>query len=174
MFEGKSNNEQVYMTRRYPNLRQKQLQRDSKISQKIAKAWDEEQNPKKVLDIFVKESKNLSNERYWETLRSVWVVCGKLETIPIFRKLFTSNRPKRYYFSSPEESKILAEMPDKIEVYRACDDEEDGGLSWTTSWDYVLQYRDTFSKKIILTKTIDKSKVFAFINRNKESEILIL
>lgn len=169
-----SNNQLVLKTNRYPNLREKQFKRDAKIATKLVRAWDIERNPQKVLDIFVKERNNLSHERYWETLRSVWVVCGKLETIPVFRELFSSNRPKRHYFSTPEEFKMLANMPDEIEVYRACDDENDGGLSWTTSWNYVLDYRDTFHKKIILTKKIKKSQVFAFINRNKEEEILIL
>lgn len=162
------------MTRRYPNLRKKQEERDSKIVSKIITAWDVEQDSDKVLDIFIRENKNLSDERYWETLRTVWIVCGSIYNIPKFRELFNSKRSMRFYFSTPEEAKELREMPDNIKVYRACDSEEDGGISWTTSLEYANQYKETFNRKMIATKLISKKEVFAFINRNKEYEILVL
>jgi hypothetical protein len=166
------------MTRRYPNLRQKQLKRDSKIGNKLVNAWDKEQDKEKVLDIFLKENKNLSNERYWEFLRTVWIICGSIETSDVFRKLMQSNRPMKHYFSTPEEHSDLSNLfwsdNHKIEVHRACNNENDGGLSWTTNWLYALNYQETFNKEKVISKKIKKEDVFAYINRNKESEIILL
>ena len=71
----KGNNVLIPMTRRYPKLKRKILERDSKIAKKIIKTWDNDHNSKEVLRIYTVENKNLSNERYWELLRTVWIVC---------------------------------------------------------------------------------------------------
>lgn len=162
------------MSRRYPNLREKVLKRDSKISLKIIKAWDVEKNEQKVLDIFLKEKEGLSPERYWETLRSVWVICGSIKTAPIFRKLMLSNKRSAHYFSTPEEAKKLRELVEPITVYRATNDMEDGGISWTLSHEYARQYKELFNKSMIITKNVYKTSIFALIERNLEEEIIIL
>lgn len=169
------NNELVPMTRRYPeHLSNKQLRRDAAISQKFIRAWDYEQNPDKLLSIFLKEKNNLSDERYWETLRTAWVLCGKLETIPIFVPLFLSPRKARNWFSTPEETKKFKALPDSFTAYRAADMVMDGGISWTLSYEYAQWYKQAYSKQMIVTREIDKAIVFAYIERNKESEIIVL
>jgi len=167
-------NELIPMTRRYPKLPHKVLYRDSKIAKRIIEAWDSEHDPEKVLSIFLKEHKNLSDERYWELMRSVWIVTGNIKHAGIFRKLMQANRRNKYYFSTPEEAEKLRNLPESIEVYRATNDKNDDGLSWTISKDYANRYAREFNKKLIITKTVNKSDVFAFINRNKEEEIILL
>lgn len=168
------NNEFIPMTRRYPKLVQKVLIRDSKIAAKVIQAWDIEHNSEKVLEIFLKENKNLSDERYWEMLRTVWIFCGKVENANLFRQLMKSNRSARYYFSTPEEQKKFRELSDEFKIYRATNDKNDDGLSWTTDLEYAQKYANMFDKKFIIIKSIQKNKVFAFIERNNESEIIIL
>lgn len=168
------NNELVSMTRRYPKLKQKVLIRDSKISEKIIHAWDIEHDSVKVLKIFLKEKNNLSDERYWEILRSVWIMCGTTENSNMFRELIKSNRKERYYFSTPEEQKKLRELPESFEVYRATNSKYDNGLSWTLSKEYVKRYSDMFAKNFIINKIINKNEIFAYIERNNESEIIII
>lgn len=168
------NNELVSMTRRYPKLVQKVLLRDAKIVAKIIRAWDIEHNSDKVFEIFLKEKNNLSDERYWELLRTVWILCGKIGNIDLFRELMQSTRKERYYFSTPEESKKLKDLPAAFDVYRATNNNNDGGLSWTLSKKYAKQYYEMFNKCMIITKTVTKEKVFAYIERNNESEIIIL
>jgi len=166
-------NEFIPMTRRYPNLRQKVLLRDSKIVQKMMVAWDQKHDEHLLLSTYLNEIKNLSNERYWELLRTVWILCGKLENIGIFKLLFQSKRAQRHYFSTPEEAKEFREMPDFLKVYRACNEYNDGGISWTTSFEYAEKYKQMFNKKMILEATIEKSRVFAYINRNAEFEVIV-
>ena len=64
------------MTRRYPDLPRKQLERDSKIAMKIVQAYDIEKDLEKVLDLWRKYHSLLSNPRYWELLKTVWIAAG--------------------------------------------------------------------------------------------------
>lgn len=169
-----ANNEQIQMTRRYPDLPRKVLQRDSVIANKIMLAWNTEQNPQRVLNIYLNHTDKLSDERYWELMRTVWILVGSVENAPLFRKLMQANRKEKYYFSTPEEAKELREMPERFEVYRATNYENDGGLSWTTSLEYAKFYAQQYGKSQIIKRIVNRKEVFAYINRNKESEILIL
>lgn len=169
-----SNNQNVEMTRRYFDLPKKVALRDSKIAKQIALAWDFEKNQEKVFKLFVKNSQKLSSQRYWELLRTVWIVSGSIENVGMFILLMKSNKKNRYCFSTPEESEILREMPDEFDVYRACNDKKDNGISWTYKIEYAQWYKEAFSKKMIVTKKVNKQEVFALINRNKEYEILVL
>jgi hypothetical protein len=167
------NNVKIPMTRRYPKLPEKVLRREAKISMQLINAWDIEHNPKKVLEIYLREAPKLSDERYWELMRTVWIVCGNNEIAPIFRKLMQSPRKQKFYFSTPEEMKRLREF-DFIKIYRATNDENDGGISWTLSEKYAEWYKEVYNKSMILTKIIHKNDVFALIERNNEEEIIYL
>jgi len=168
------NNELVPMTRRYPNLRKKVALRDDKIARKLVQAWDEEQDAEKLLTIYLENRHALSDYRYWELMRTVWIICGSLDVVQIFRNLMSSNRKHKYYFSTPEEAKKLREMPDIIEAYRACDTLHDEGISWTTSKEYAEWYKNQYNKKLIMTVKHLKADVFAYIDRNNENELIIL
>ncbi len=168
------NNINVEMTRRYFDLPRKVALRDSKIAKQIINAWDFEQDKEKVFKLFVKNCDKLSSQRYWELLRTVWIVCGSLETVGMFKLLMTAKKKNKYCFSTPEEAKLLREMPSEFKVYRACNESDDGGISWTYSKDYAFYYKDAFNKKRVLEHTVKKEDVFALINRNQEYEILLL
>ncbi|WP_435416289.1 hypothetical protein [Polaribacter aestuariivivens] len=168
------NNINVEMTRRYFDLPRKVALRDSKIAKQIINAWDFEQDKEKVFKLFVKNCDKLSSQRYWELLRTVWIVCGNLENVGMFKLLMNAKKKKKYCFSTPEEAKLLREMPDEFKVYRACNEKDDGGISWTYSKDYAFYYKDAFNKKRVLEHTVKREDVFALINRNQEYEILLL
>ncbi len=168
------NNVNVQMTRRYPNLPNKVLKRDAEIAKKLITAWDLENDQDKVMAIYLKENKNLSNERYWELLRTVWIICGSVDNADLFRGLMKANRKERFYFSTPEEAKFLRELPDKVEIYRATNDINDKGLSFTLSKEYAEYYKNAYQKELIITKIIDRKNIFAFVNRNLESEVIVL
>lgn len=164
----------VFMTRSIPHLPRKVLLRDSRIAMRMIQAWDLYNSGTRVLEIFLKEQDKLSDERYWELLRTVWVVAGSVEHAPVFRGLFTSKRPRRHLFSTPEDAAVLRSLPARIEVHRATDDPLDGGLSWSLSRAFVHEYRQIFAKAIIISRWVDKSEVFAYIGRARESEVILL
>ena len=146
------------------------MARDAKIAVRIIHAWDTNKDEDEVLNIFLKEKDNLSDERYWELLRTVWVICGSVGRSDLFRSLMLSKRKQRFYFSTPEEHEKLRSLPDKFEVYRACNTSNATGMSWTLSREYVELYKQNYGKDTILTRVVDRSEVFAYINRNNEEE----
>jgi hypothetical protein len=168
------NNQSVPMTRRYPNLPNKVLKRDSEIIKKIISAWDLENDADKVLSFYLKENKNLSDFRYWEVLRTVWILCGSIDNADLFRKLMQSSRKQKYYFSTPEEAKFLRELPEQVQIYRATNNINDNGLSWTLSKEYAEYYKTAYQKDKVISKIINKKQIFAYIERNLESEVVIL
>lgn len=170
----KGNNEVVPMTRRYPDLPRKVLKRDSDIVRKLVRCKDISDDVDLFFQTFMKEKDNLSPERYWELLRTVWVLCGTKERLPIFRKLFSSTKRSRYYFSTPEEAKRLRELPDPVIAYRAVNENEQDGISWTISKEYAEHYAKSYGNRKVVQRSFPKSAIFAFIERNKEEELIIL
>ena len=94
-------NERTDFTRRIPALPEKQLARDAKIVSQIIRAYEAGRG-QAVLDIFRRKARLLSNPRYWEVMRTVWVAVGSTETAPLFRTLMQSSRPCRSWFMTPE------------------------------------------------------------------------
>ena len=168
------NNELVPMTRRYPVLKKKVAERDSKIAMKLIQAWDQEKDSEKAMSIYMKNRHLLSHYRYWELMRTVWVLAGSVENTPVFRELMKSTRPHSYYFSTPEEARVLRGLPNMVPVFRATDDPQDKGLSWTLSKEYAETYMVNFNKEHIVELLAPKTLFFAYINRNQEEEIIIL
>ncbi len=162
------------MTRRHPDLPKKVLKRDSDIVAKIMKFWEASQNGPALIDLFIKESTGLSDERYWEILRSVWIMAGSNESTEKFRKLLSSPRKQKFYFSTPEDAKKLRELPESITVWRACNDGEEQGIAWTTSKQYAERYQEMFFKSKIVSMEVNRTKIFAYIGRNLEDEVIIL
>lgn len=87
--------DQTEFTRRIPSLSRKELEQDAKIARQLVHAWDVEKSVEKTLDIWFRKSRLLSNPRYWETLRTVWVAAGSTELADKFRPYFQSKRPCR-------------------------------------------------------------------------------
>lgn len=164
----------VPMTRRHHDLPRKVLLRDSKIAQRMIHAWDVHKDAAQLLSIFLKEKDKLSHQRYWELLRTAWILAGSVANASKFRELMTARRPHGHCFSTPEDAAVLRSLPQRIELHRATDDPLDGGLAWSLDRAYVEEYREMFRKAMIISRTVDKADVFAYIGRNRESEIIIL
>lgn len=160
------------MYKEHPALRRKQLLKDRKIRNKIVKAFDGKRDVRLVLSIFKKECKNLTHSRYWETLRSIWIMCGHLPDVQEFKEWFNLTRPNKSFFSTIEEDEHLASLPDRVTVYRA-GSTADHGISWTTDRKFAYWYKKRHDCAGVKKKVIDKSQIFAFVD-NSQSEILIL
>jgi hypothetical protein len=166
-------NKRLPFTRRIPRLKEKQLIRDSEIAKRLIHALDVLKMPDVALEIFLSEQKRLSDQRFWETMRTLWVTAGKQENYTVFRRLFASKRPHRDWFMTLEDAAYLDALPEEFEVYRAAYPEGDEGLSWTLDKNFVEKYAKDLGR-ILLTRKVRKSDVFAYISRRGESEILIL
>lgn len=150
----------------------KQEIRDSWIIQKIINKCDSEQDYEGALDLFVRHSRKLSNVAYWETLRAVWIACGKREDNQIFKKLFRMNRDCQNYLMTAYDWVLYIKLPANITVYRATHKEGDEGLSWTTSKAFAEKYAKAEGRKVIV-RNIHKSDIFAYFNSRNEEEVIL-
>ena len=164
-------NERTDFTRRIPSLPEKQLARDSKIAMQLVRA--QEQGAEAMIDVFTRKAKLMSNPRYWEFMRTVWVAAGSTETAPMFRKLMKSARPCKGWFMTPEDAADLDAMKFPLTVWRAYDSEPDPGISWTIDRKWCEGYAKSKGRKVKERQVI-REEIFAYITRRGESEIILL
>lgn len=175
-------NRRTDFTRRIPTgLSDRQMARDSKIALQLIRIDQEggDRAGEKMLDLFFRKAKLLSNPRYWELMRTVWVAAGSTETAPLFRMMMKSARPCRSWFMTPEDAKALDEMQFPVTVWRAYDPEldyteaGDPGISWTLDHDWCLDYAAK-KGRVIKERQAYRTDIFAYITRRGEEEIIIL
>ncbi len=164
-------NERTDFTRRIPSLPEKQLVRDSKIAMQLVRA--EEQGAEAMIEVFTRKASLLSNPRYWEFMRTVWVAAGSTETAPLFRKLMKSSRPCKGWFMTPEDAADLDAMQFPLTVWRAYDSEPDKGISWTIDREWCEGYAKAKGRKV-KERQVMREEIFAYITRRGESEIILL
>ena len=179
--EGQCYNERSDFTRRIPALKPKQLARDSKIAAQIVRAGEggtDGNAEAKVLDIFLRKAHLLSNPRYWELMRTVWVAAGSTETAETFRKMMRSSRPCKSWFMTPEDAEALDNMDFPLTVYRAYDKKQypgdtDPGISWTIDKEWCEGYAAS-KGRVIKERQVYRKDIFAYVSRRGEEEIIIL
>lgn len=162
-------------THRNPSyLSKKQLERDSKIVKQIVAAADVDGDPKKVVDIFFRKCHLLSNPRYWEVMRTAWVIGGNHTNVEKFKQLVMSDRPAKSWFMTKEDAEALEKLNYHILLYRAYDARyKDKGISWTSNFDWVMDYA-VAHKLTIKKRLFDRNDIFAYISRRGEDEFIIL
>lgn len=170
-------NQRTDFTRRIPTgLSPKQMARDSKIAMQIVRAH-EAGDYDGVLDIFFRKAKLLSNPRYWELMRTVWVAAGTTETAQRFRALMKSSRPCRSWFMTPEDAAFLDAQDYPLMVWRAWDrnryGDNDPGISWTLDGEWCAEYAKSQGREV-KWRSVRREEIFAYISRRGESEIIIL
>ncbi len=169
-------NQHTDFTRRIPTgFTQKQLDRDARIITQIVRAYDEggPRAAERVLDIFWRKAKLLTNPRYWEVMRTVWVAAGSTETADIFRTMMKSRRPCRSWFMTPEDAAALEAMQFPLTVWRAYDADPDPGISWTLDQEWCEVYASSKGRRV-KSMQVWRDQVFAYVSRRGEEEIIIL
>lgn len=166
-------NTHTEFTRRIPALPKKQLARDARIAKQIVLAYDLYKDTERVKDLFFKNARLLSNPRYWELMRTVWVTAGSTDNAHEFIPYMKSKRPCKGWFMTPEDATALDAMQFPITVYRAYDREPDPGISWSTDRVFVENYAKAKGRKI-KSRQVERNEIFAYISRRLENEIIIL
>ena len=174
-------NRRTDFTRRIPTgLSDKQMARDSKIAMQILRAAEGGTDggaEQRVLDLFFRKAKLLSNPRYWELMRTVWIAAGSTETAQQFRTLMKSDRPCRSWFMTPEDAEALDKMEFPITVWRAYDAIRypmiDPGISWTLDREWCEGYAKS-KGRIVKQREVYRNEIFAYVTRRSEEEIIIL
>lgn len=167
-------NESHEFTRRLPTyITQKQAERDAKIARQLIIAHDIDCDPDKVLSIWFSKSRLLSNPAYWEILRTVWVAVGDTSLVPKFLPFFRSKRGAHSWFMTVEDAATLDAMQFPIELWRAYNDDNDIGISWTTNKEWCEGYAKTRNRRV-KSAMFNREDIFAYISRRGEEEFIIL
>ena len=167
-------NESIPMTPRVPySITKTQMKRDGLIAKELVYLNDVANRPDLLLAAFWEHRNRLSPQRYWEFLKLIWIRCGTIERIPLFRQLFSAKKTHKYWIMSPEEEAALKAMPNEFTVWRAPRPGGDDGISWSVERAFVAQYAEANGRDII-ERTVKKKDVFAYFDRAGEGEVIIL
>lgn len=110
-----------------------------------------------------------------QLVRTAWVLSDEFWNIQEKWRVLLANRVDFPGFMTDAELGILARLPDPLTVYRGGRIESVAGLSWTTKleiadyFEYQIKPRGT---AMVVEGLIAKVDVFAFIDKDEESEII--
>jgi len=115
---------------------------------------------------------------FWPTLSSVWTDSENIrENYDEWVWLWESTAPNRDLVMTDEEKSELANLPEKITIYRGIkvpEPNDPHGMSWTIDRDKAIWFANRLGGNgVLFTATIEKSKVLAHILRRGESEIVV-
>ena len=174
-------NRRTDFTRRIPTgLSDKQMARAAKLCRQLVNIENDGRGTKaqRMIILFYNHARLLSNPHYWELMRTVWVAAGSTETAAMFRKMMQSSRPCKSWFMTPEDAEALEKMQFPLLVHRAYDaerypDDTDPGISWTLDLAWCREYAKA-KGRVVKSRMVERSEVFAYITRRGEEEIIIL
>lgn len=113
---------------------------------------------------------------YWNVLGTIWKDSGSLEIQSKFVELCNNTKRRNHKrIMKTNERRVFNKLPKTVTAYRACNDtsEIETSINWSLDLDFVKKYADATGRTIIANKEFDKSEIFAYFNRRKESEILV-
>lgn len=174
-------NQRSDFTRRIPTgLSDKQMARASKLVRQLVNIENDARGAKaqRMIILFYKDAKLLGNPHYWEIMRTVWIAAGSTETAGMFRKMMKSSRPCKSWFMTPEDAMVLESMQFPLTVWRAYDaerypDDTDPGISWTLDEQWCRDYAKA-KGRVVKSRQVERSDIFAYISRRGEEEMIIL
>jgi len=167
-------NTTIPMTARpFPPLSKKQRRRDSEIVKEMCYLHDVLGEKDRMVNVFFENRHRLSDPCFWEMVRSTWIANGKMENLTMIRQLFQSKRPFKMFLMTIEEEAFFNGLPDPVTVYRAPASENDYGISWTLSREFVERYAKSTGRQIV-ERTFPKSRITAYFNRRNEQEVIVL
>ena len=128
------------------------------------------------LQAFMEISKNLSNEKYWEILSAMWTDCENIWQNKSYWKSLLSDRPDtKHLFMSDEDRSFFNSLPETVTIYRGyIEGKNKRGFSYTLSKEKAEWFAKRYwNEGEVLTRTVNKSDIFAYTNERGEQEIII-
>ena len=127
------------------------------------------------LEAFMEVERNLSDEDYWKILGEVWTDSENIwQNKHVWAVLFMSQRSGRENFMNEEERELFEKLPETLTIHRGYQPRKNKtGFSFTLDKKKAEWFADRFFKDgDVVTKKVQKSKVFAYLTRRNESEII--
>lgn len=122
----------------------------------------------KRLDYFEELQEFMSDDLYWTVLRALWIddgICNER-----WENLLFAERKRHHKLMKSSDRQALKKLPKEMVVYRACDKKEDAkNCNWTLDPNVAVR----FHKKMIATKKIKKTDIYAYFNSRREQEVIL-
>lgn len=114
------------------------------------------------------------DSNYWNFLGTAWKAGGSFENQSQWIELFQSKRRNRQKIMKTSERREFSRLPKVVTAYRAYTDENElnNSICWSLDQKFVKQYAEK-TGRMIAERKFDKSNIFAYFNRRRESEILV-
>jgi hypothetical protein len=128
-------------------------------------------------EAFLSIADRLPDKDYWAFAGAVWQDSENIwQNLKEWRSILRSQRPAREHFMSEEDRIALAEMADRLTVYRGIDRASYRGLSWTLDKSIAEFFAMRFNgpSQRIVEGTVSKSRVIAYLSDRGEQEIVAL
>ena len=145
-------------------------ERDSRLLKKLLRL----DSPQRMLKEFDLIKSKLSDYCFWYMLGTLYIADTTNTDIRIWKKLFNSDRPRKATsLMKPDEYAAFLKLPDEIIVYRAANDGESQGLSYSLSLDVAKNMAILKNASHIKAYKVHKRYITALFLRRKESEVLV-
>lgn len=126
---------------------------------------------------FIKYMRDMADIEYWELLGEIWRDSENIwQHRARWRGLLRSRRLLSERFMSDEEREAFARLPETLAVYRGYIRKlNKTGLSYTLNLEKAKFFASRYYHKgEVLTRTVKKKNVFAYLTGRHEDEVIIL
>ncbi len=124
---------------------------------------------------FAEKCNQLSDYAYWFFLSTLWVSYSGISDLEIWKRLFSSDRPKKKKsIMKPSELKAFENLPWFVTVYRAHRPEENDCIAYTLNKDIAFRFAREREVNSIKEYKAKKNDITALFLRREEDEIIIL
>ena len=128
-------------------------------------------------EAFLSIADRLSDERYWQLLRWVWIKHGgSISRLKAQEKLLLCPRPKREFLMLPEESAAFAALADEVEAFHGTSmNAKEFGWSWALKFhsSYSFASKRYADGPKVMRGLCKKQDIIAYFPSYDENEIVI-
>lgn len=146
--------------------------------------------PNNLQDILIQHQNKMSDEVYWNFIAHCYTMSDMAHANEFIVNYFLKNkRPNKHFLMTEEERSFVADLPEKVTIYRGCSKKEIKSKKLRCSWTLKKSVAEYFafeyinyaveksldkdkSKYEVIERTIDKSEIYAYFEGREEEEIL--
>lgn len=128
------------------------------------------------VEAFCEIESYMDDKAYFELLGSIWSDSENIgRNLDLWKELLFETRfTNQEYFMDEKEREAFNKLPDQLTIYRGHQGVNKDGLSWTLSQEKAEWFANRFSADgKVVSKTIAKDQIFAYLSGRNEEEIII-
>lgn len=119
----------------------------------------------------------MTDDEYWPALCEIWTDSENIwQNKDEWAKLLSSKRTNKHLFMDEDERDYFNALPDKVVIYRGCEEHNMDGMSWTLDREVAQMFANKYRSKtgIVRRRMVSKNKLFAYVDLRQEQELILL